>query len=129
MNATIGSLSFTSNEAGRAYYKITDKDAAAPTKGDIVSGGIDAGSVTNTAATIQMTWTADAKDIYVVVKDAAGNISEPLKIELAAYVDTIPPLLSSGSVKRTSDTAATISFTTDDTGMPRTPVSNSTSSP
>ncbi len=29
---------------------------------------------------------APAKDIYIVVEDAAGNISNPLKIAVAAYI-------------------------------------------
>ncbi|MCQ4936386.1 S-layer homology domain-containing protein [Anaerotignum propionicum] len=114
---TEGTIGFTTDEAGEAYYVVVDKDAAAPDKADIISGGTSLGSVSGTVTSKAVILTAGAKDIYVVVKDVAKNLSDPLKIEAAAYVpiDTAP-ILSAGSVSRTGDTAATIGFTTNEVG-------------
>ncbi|NCC16401.1 MAG: hypothetical protein EOM28_08645 [Clostridia bacterium] len=110
-------IDFISDEAGEAYYAVVDKDVAAPDKADIVSSGISLGSVSGTATGKAVNLSAGAKDIYLVVKDVADNVSDPLKIEAEAYVpiDTAP-ILSTGSVNRTSDTAATIGFTTTEAG-------------
>jgi len=58
---------------------------------------------------------AGAQDIYVAVFVENSGWSNILKIEAAAYVSP-PPVLSAGSVNRTSNTAATITFTSDRTG-------------
>ncbi|MBB2183572.1 S-layer homology domain-containing protein [Lachnospiraceae bacterium MD1] len=82
---TQAAIVFTTDEAGTAYYLVVNSGAAAPAAALIAAGtslgSVSAGTVTDKAVTL----TAGAKDIYVVVKDAAGNISSPLKIEAAAY--------------------------------------------
>ncbi|GHS95810.1 hypothetical protein AGMMS50276_12800 [Synergistales bacterium] len=113
--ATIG---FTTDEAGKVYYLVVEKGATAPDKAT-VKAGTSLGSVAAGAASgLSVTLTAGAKDIYVVVEDAAGNISEPLKIEAAVTLiaDTIAPIISGGSATRASDTAAVIGFTTNEAG-------------
>ena len=79
---TAAAVKFTSDEAGAYYYAVVDSGATAPT---IVTTG--AGTTCNTIEqTIAATLTAGAKDIYIVVKDAAGNVSNALKIAIPAYV-------------------------------------------
>ncbi|GHV37889.1 hypothetical protein FACS1894187_15810 [Synergistales bacterium] len=81
--ATIG---FTTDEAGTAYYLVAASGATAPDKAAVKAetslGAVSMGAVSGKDVAL----TAGAKDIYVVVQDAAGNISQPLKIEAAAYV-------------------------------------------
>ena len=83
---TQASIGFTSSEAGYAYYIVQDSGAAAPAN-TAVRNGVPLGVVTAGANSGKkvVTLTAGAKDIYVVVQDPAGNISEPLKIAAAAY--------------------------------------------
>ncbi|WP_461257931.1 YDG domain-containing protein [Treponema sp. R80B11-R83G3] len=86
---TLAMVSFTTNEAGTAYYLVQNVGVAAPTSAQVKAGtslgAVDYGANSNKAVTL----TAGAKDIYVVVEDAAGNISEPLKIEAEAHVTII----------------------------------------
>ena len=78
-------ISFTTNEAGTAYYLVLAGGAEAPTVAQ-VKAGTSLGAVTAGAnADKAVELTAGARDIYVVVEDAAGNISAPLKIEAPAY--------------------------------------------
>ena len=82
---TAATIDFTTDEAGTAYYVELAGDAAAPTSA-AVKAGTSLGSVSGTVTGTSITLTAGARDIYVVVEDTTGNISEPLKIEAAAYV-------------------------------------------
>ncbi len=82
---TAATIDFTTDEAGTAYYVELAGGAAAPTSA-AVKAGTSLGSVSGTVTGKSITLTAGARDIYVVVEDTAGNISEPLKIEAAAYV-------------------------------------------
>lgn len=76
-------VTFTSDEAGSYYYEVVDSGASSPAIDTTVAGvscaaGEQAISLTGL--------TAGAKDIYIVVKDAAGNVSQTLKIEVPAYI-------------------------------------------
>jgi hypothetical protein len=82
---TTATIGFTTDEAGTAYYTVVNSGAAAPANTDIASGGTSLGTVSGTVANKAVTLSAGAKDIYLVVSDARGNISNPLKIEAAAY--------------------------------------------
>ena len=88
---TAATISFTTDEAGTAYYSVVDKDATAPTK-EAVAARTSLGSVSGTVADKAITLTAGDKDIYVVVKNASDNISDPLKIAAAAYVSPVETL-------------------------------------
>ncbi|WP_165755681.1 S-layer homology domain-containing protein [Ruminiclostridium hungatei] len=104
--ATIG---FTTGEAGTAFYAVVNSGAAVPTK-ESVAGGTSLGMVTGTVTGKAVTLIAGAKDIYVVVKDAANNISDPLKIEAAAYSAPIGDAgwtLNNGHLTITSDAGMT----------------------
>ena len=81
---TAAKIGFKTDEAGTAYYRVVEKDATAPTN-TTVKTGTSLGAVSGTVSGKDVTLTAGAKDIYVVVEDAAGNISAPLKIAAAAY--------------------------------------------
>lgn len=82
---TEASIGFTTDEAGTAYYSAVDKDTTAPTK-EAVAAGTSLGPVSGDVTNKPVTLTAGAKDVYVVVKDASNNISNPLKLEAEAYV-------------------------------------------
>ncbi|MCQ4937566.1 hypothetical protein NE558_14355, partial [Anaerotignum propionicum] len=73
-------VKFTSNEAGKYYTAVVEKDAAAPTI-DTTGAGTDC---TTEEVTASVALTAGDKDVYVVVKDAAGNVSTAVKIAVAA---------------------------------------------
>ena len=80
---TAATVKFTSNEAGEYYYAVVDSGAAVPHITTTWKG-----TPCNTSEqTIPLTSLsgAGAKDIYIVVKDAAGNVSHKLKIEIPAY--------------------------------------------
>jgi hypothetical protein len=93
---TEAAIGFATDEAGTAYYLVLNSGATAPANTDVKTadnslGSMSAGAVSNLSVTL----TTGAKDIYVVVEDAAGNISDPLKIEAAAYV--APPAALTGT--------------------------------
>ena len=102
---TEGTIDFTTDKAGTAYYLVVNSGVSAPTSAEVKEGAslgaVSAGAVTNQSVTL----TAGAKDIYVVVEDSAGNISTPLKISVAAYVapDTTAPTVTSVSVPPEGD--------------------------
>ena len=80
---TTATVKFTSDEAGTCYYAVVESGEKAPT--DIVSG--DSANMASGENTINLTnLTAGAKDIYIVAKDAVGNISDVLKMEIPAYI-------------------------------------------
>jgi len=82
---TAAIINFTSDEAGTAYYLVLSTGTDAPTK-DQVKSGTPLGAVTvGSNPGLAISLTRGASDIYVVVQDAAGNISDPLKIQAPAY--------------------------------------------
>ena len=78
-------ITFTTDEAGTAYYSQLAGGAAAPTS-EAVTADNTIGSVIAGMNVEPVTLTPGVRDIYVVVEDAAGNKSSPLKIEAPAYV-------------------------------------------
>lgn len=80
---TAATVTFTSSEAGTYYYTVVESGAAAPTFDDTTwtSAACAAGG-----NNINITLTAGAKDIYIVVQDASENTSNALKITISAYV-------------------------------------------
>jgi hypothetical protein len=81
---TEGTVKFTSDEAGSYYYAIVADGAGEPAIDTIGAG--TACTTGETIITNPTGLTAGAKDIYIKVKDAAGNVSTGLKIDIAAYV-------------------------------------------
>ena len=80
---TAATVKFTSDEAGEYYYAVVESGDTAPTIDTTVAGT----SCDTTEQTISLTNLsgAGAKDIYTVAKDAAGNVSQQLKIQIPAY--------------------------------------------
>lgn len=133
-SANAAAVSFTTTEAGTAYYLVLDQGESAPTNEAIiaqgtplndrttVSTGTSLGLIKQAGAIsgVGIPVSGGAKDLYVVVMDANGNISDPLKVNASDYPtggDTTAPKLSNASISRTSDTSATINFTTDEAGL------------
>ncbi len=113
---TTGTVKFTSNEAGNYYYAVVTDGASAPTID--TSGTGTACTTSETTITDPTGLTEGAKDIYIKVKDASGNVSDALKIVIDAYVapDTTAPVLTAGAVERTGDTTGTVKFTSNEAG-------------
>ena len=81
---TSATVKFTSDEAGTYYYVVAESGAETP---DIDTTGTGTACVSG-ENTISLTSLSDAgaKNIYIVAKDAAENVSQPLKIEIPAYI-------------------------------------------
>ena len=84
---TTATVKFTSDEAGTYYYAVVESDGDAPA--DLTTIGTSGTCVTGTN-TISVTGLSGlgAKDIYIVVKDAAGNVSQTLKIVIPEFIPT-----------------------------------------
>ena len=113
---TAGTVKFNSNESGSYYYKVVEAGAVEPvidTEGDGV-----ACTTSETTITDPLGLTAGAKDIYIKVKDASGNVSSAIKIDIAAYTepDTASPVLTAGAAVRTGHTAGTVKFNSNESG-------------
>jgi hypothetical protein len=78
---TAATIGFTVDEAGDAYAYVLAAGADAPTGASVVAEGVSLGAVAVGAVSGQaVALTAGARDIYVCVRDAAGNVSAPLLI-------------------------------------------------
>ena len=75
---------FTSSEAGTYYYAVVESNEAAPTIDTTGTG--TACDTTEQTISLNNLSGAGAKDIYIVAKDAAGNVSQQLKITIPAYI-------------------------------------------
>jgi hypothetical protein len=114
--ATAGTVSFKTDEGGTAYYVQLAPDAGAPAGGDVVSGGTSLGTVaTGSVSGKAVTLDTGVRYVYVVVRDKAGNVSEPLRIVQPAY-DNLAPVLTAGKVNRKEETSGTLSFTLSEDG-------------
>ena len=71
---------FTSSEAGEYYYAVVESGDTAPTI-DTAKAGTSCDTTEQTISLNNLSG-AGAKDIYIVAKDAVGNVSESLKIEI-----------------------------------------------
>ena len=80
---TTATVKFTSSEAGSYYYEVVNSGENQPTI-DTDGTGTTCGTTEQTISLTNLSDTS-AKDIYIVVKDAAGNVSQSLKIEIPAY--------------------------------------------
>jgi urease gamma subunit len=90
---TTAEVKFTSDEAGQYYYEVVESGAVAPTLNTSGIGMVCAASEN----TIDLTGlTSGEKDIYIKVKDAAGNVSNALKINISIYV---PPTYTIASIE------------------------------
>jgi YD repeat-containing protein len=78
-------VNFASDEAGTARYLVTDRGAAAPDAQTIIGQGSYFGAVAAGPSARPILVSPGAKDVYIIVTDASGNVSEPLKITVIAY--------------------------------------------
>jgi len=94
---TEATVTFTSDEGGDYYYGLTsDNDVALTIDTSGVGTACTAGIVTITnPAGLAM----GAKDLYIKVKDVAGNVSDVLKIDIAAYTTVKTDVLSAKYTK------------------------------
>jgi hypothetical protein len=81
MTATV---TFTSSEAGSYYYSAVTVGSAVPTISTLGSSAACTAGVN----TVTIYTTSGAKDLYIKIKDAAGNVSGALKISVPAYEAT-----------------------------------------
>ena len=84
ISATTATVNFTSDEAGTYYYAVVESNEAAPTIDTTGTGTVC--DTTEQTISLNNLSGAGAKDIYIVAKDAAGNVSQPLKITIPAYI-------------------------------------------
>lgn len=77
------SVRFNSDEAGSYYYAVVESGADEPTI-DTSGVGISCDAAEHDIL-LENLADAGAKDIYIVAKDAAGNVSNKLKITIPAY--------------------------------------------
>lgn len=87
-----GHVQFTSNEAGNYYYAVVDHGAAVPTIDTSGDGVVCDVSKQTLPLTANELTDAGAKDVYIVVKDVHGNISD------AGFYITVPAYAPSLSV-------------------------------
>ena len=84
---------FTSSEAGDYYFILTVAGSSTP-KTDTVINSKDvfhnACSTAEQVITLTNITTADAKEIYLVIVDSAGNRSNPYKISIPAWTQPTP---------------------------------------
>jgi len=77
-----GSVSFTTSEAGSYYYQVVDSGSVEPS---IDTNGPGTAIEAPGMVVISLSYlTSGAKDVYIKVKDAAGNVSSTLRIQLPA---------------------------------------------
>ena len=82
---TEATVKFTSDEAGEYYYAVVERGATEPNI-DTTGVGTSCASGENT---LLLDNTTGAKDIYIVAKDAVGNVSEKLKITIPEYIPLV----------------------------------------
>jgi len=111
---TKATVKFTSDEEGKYYYKIVEAEASQPYINTDATGSI----CTTSETTISLAnLTAGAKDIYIVVKDAVGNVSDrTFKITIPAFGTSLQ-LIKIEMKQGPSKTAYTAGETFDSTGM------------
>ncbi|WP_419822766.1 S-layer homology domain-containing protein [Anoxybacterium hadale] len=92
---TTATVNFTSDTEGSYYYKVVEDGAPEPT--------IDTDGAGTTCTTSETTitnptgLTAGARDIYIIVKDGAGNKSTSLRIDIDAYISSSDATLKTSS--------------------------------
>ena len=96
-NATV---KFTSSEAGTYYYEVVESGAT-PSGIDTTGAGTACVQGENTISLTNLSGSG-AKDMYIIVKDAAGNKSETSKVSIPEYVTQSEPVSQDNSNETTS---------------------------
>lgn len=102
---TGATVKFTSNEAGTYFYKVVEHGATAPTVDTSKNG---TAAVKGENAITLSNLTEDARDIYIVVKNASGGESAALKVEIPAYGDSTVPDTGNFTVSVTAPKGGTL---------------------
>jgi len=99
-------VKFSSSKAGQYYYEIVDDGASVPEINTDMDG-IACIEGENVISLNSLT-TAGAKDIYIVVKDSEGNLSNILKLDIPEYnPDQQPGYILAGGEVEAGDTYTT----------------------
>lgn len=96
-NATV---KFTSSEAGTYYYEVVESGAT-PSGIDTTGAGTACVQGENTISLTNLSGSG-VKDMYIIVKDAAGNKSETSKVSIPEYVTQSEPVSQDNSNETTS---------------------------
>jgi hypothetical protein len=73
---TQASITFKSSEAGTYYYQVVDLNASEPA----ISTSVNGTACTTAETSITVSIVTVPRDIYIKVKDAAGNVSDSLRM-------------------------------------------------
>lgn len=87
IDAKTAEFYFTSSEDGTYYYMVGSVNSGAPTAEQIADDKNPHGGCTNAKTTIKLADIADAnaRKVYVVVRDKSGNLSDVFTITVPAY--------------------------------------------
>ena len=78
----VAAVNFTSDEGGQYYYSVVADGASLP---EVDTSGTGTACTAGETTVSLTSLTTGAKDIYIKVKDTAGNVSGALKINIAVY--------------------------------------------
>jgi hypothetical protein len=106
LNATV---KFTSSEAGTYYYEVVESSVTL-TEIDTSGAGTACVQGENAISLTDLSG-AGAKDMYIIVKDAAGNKSETCKVSIPEYVTQSEPASQDNSNETTSTESQEITET------------------
>ncbi|MDD3414269.1 MAG: hypothetical protein PHY47_09735 [Lachnospiraceae bacterium] len=105
-------VKFTSDEAGSYYYAVVEDGAGEPV---ITTSGLGTACTTGeTTITDPDGLTVGAKDIYIIVKDAADNVSNALEIDINAFA--VIPSITTHPSNQEVNAGSNTSFTVEATG-------------
>jgi hypothetical protein len=102
-------VKFTSGEAGTYFYTIASVAPANAAAVKAADGSAGVGIGTSETSITITSLTAGAKTIYIVVEDAAGNLSDILAVDIPAYI-TAPNAPTIGTATA-GNGQATVTFT------------------
>ena len=115
IDAKTAEFSFIASEDGTYYYMVGLVNGGVPTAEQVADDKNQHAGCTNAKTTIKLTDIADtnARKVYVVVRDKAGNLSEkPFEITIPAYSATVTPTPTAAPVTPTpTPTAAPTTYT------------------
>ena len=115
-----GSVTLKSDEAGTLYY-VVGGEAPATADALLDNANKKEQSVNaNEEVKLDLTGlTADAVNVYLLVKDAAGNASQIVTVTVPLYeepADTTPPTVSGAAGQRTGKDAGSVTLKSDEAG-------------
>ena len=115
---TITTENLTNGEVGTLYTAQLEADGDTPITWDLASDSfLPAGLSLSADGTISgKPTTANTYTFTVTATNASGSDSKEYTIQIAEKSDTTPPTLTAGTVSRTSDKDATVTFTSDEAG-------------